>query len=64
MKLGPNHGRTLKIRMVFHKKIILVEFNWLSTWSKTHLKKIIEILLPYLIILILIYLIIHFKYKR
>ncbi len=38
-------------------------FNWLNTWSKTHLIKIVEILLPYLIILIFVYLIIHFKYK-
>ncbi len=38
-------------------------FNWLSTWSKNHLIKIIEILLPYLILLTIIYLIIFFKYK-
>ena len=38
-------------------------FNWVSTWSKTHLKKIVEILLPYFIFLIIVYLIISFKYK-
>ncbi len=37
-------------------------FNWIETWSKNHLKKIIEILLPYLIFLLIIFLII-FKYK-
>ena len=39
-------------------------FNWLSTWSKTHLIKITEILLPYLIFLTIIYLIILLKYKE
>ena len=39
-------------------------FNWIKTWSKNHLKKIIEILLPYLIMLIIIFLIINFKYKE
>jgi len=38
-------------------------FNWVSTWSKTHLIKIIKILLPYLILLLFIYLTIHFKFK-
>ena len=39
------------------------KFNWVNTWSKTHLIKIIKILLPYLILLLFIYLIIHFKFK-
>ena len=39
------------------------KFIWLSTWSKTHLKKIIKILIPYFIALIFVYLIIHFKYR-
>ena len=39
------------------------KFNWVNTWSKTHLKKIIKILLPYFLFLIVIYLFINFKYK-
>jgi hypothetical protein len=39
------------------------KFNWVSTWSKTHLKKINKILLPYFILLMLIYLFIYFKFK-
>ena len=39
-------------------------FNWVNTWSKTHLKKIIKILVPYFFLLILISLIINFKYKK
>ena len=38
-------------------------FNWVSTWSKTHLKKIAKILLPYFIFLVIVYLIIFVKYK-
>jgi len=40
------------------------KFNWVSTWSKTHLKKINEILLPYFILLIIIYLFIHYILKE
>ena len=40
------------------------KFNWVGTWSKTHLKKINKILLPYFILLILIYLFIYFKFKE
>ena len=40
------------------------KFNWVSTWSKTHLKKINEILLPYFILLIIIYLFVHYKLKE
>ena len=39
-------------------------FNWVGTWSKTHLKKIIKILLPYFILLLFIYLFIYFKLKN
>ena len=38
-------------------------FNWVNTWRNTHLIKIIKILLPYLILLIFISLLIHFKFK-
>ena len=40
------------------------KFNWVSTWSKTHLIKIIKILLPYFILLIFISIIVHFKLKN
>jgi hypothetical protein len=40
------------------------KFNWVSTWSKTHLKKITKILLPYFILLIFIYSVIHFFFKK
>ena len=40
------------------------KFNWVSTWSKTHLKKINEILLPYFILQIIIYLFIYYKLKE
>ena len=39
-------------------------FNWLYTWKENHLKKIIKIILPYLIILILIYLYFKFRIKK
>ncbi len=38
-------------------------FNWVHTWSKTHLINIIKILLPYLILLIFIYLYIYIKLR-
>ena len=37
-------------------------FNWLSTWKNNHFKKITKILIPYLIILILIFL--YFKFIK
>ena len=40
------------------------KFNWISTWSRTHLKKINKILLPYFMVLIFIYLFIHYKFKE
>ena len=40
------------------------KFNWINTWATTHLKKINKILLPYFILLILIYSIIYFKFKE
>ena len=39
-------------------------FNWINTWSNTHLKKIINILLPYFSLLLFIYLLICFKFKE
>ena len=39
-------------------------FNWVGTWSKTHLIKIIKILSPYFLLLIFIYLFIHIKLKN
>jgi hypothetical protein len=40
------------------------EFNWVSTWGKTHLIKIIKIFLPYFILLIFIYIFIYIKFKN
>ena len=40
------------------------KFNWVSTWSKTHLKKINKILFPYFILMIFIYFFIHYKLKE
>ena len=37
-------------------------FNWLSTWKNNHFKKIAKILIPYLIVLIFIYL--YFKFIK
>ena len=37
-------------------------FNWLNTWKNNHFKKIIKILIPYLILLILIFL--YFKFIK
>ncbi len=37
-------------------------FNWLSTWASNHFKKISNILIPYLLLLFLIYL--FFRYKN
>ena len=39
-------------------------FNWLKTWSKSHLNKIIKILLPYIIFLTIIYIFLYQKYKN
>ena len=38
-------------------------FNWVNTWSKTHLTKIVKILLPYFILLTFIYLYILLRFK-
>jgi hypothetical protein len=52
----------------FDKKLSVDEynknFNWLYTWKENHFKKIIKIILPYLIILILIYLYFKFRIKK
>ena len=40
------------------------KFNWVNTWVTTHLKKINKILLPYFILLIIIYSFIYFKFKE
>ena len=39
-------------------------FNWLHTWSRTHFKKIIKILIPYLSLITIIFFIINFRYKE
>lgn len=41
----------------------LKNFNWLSTWSKNHLKYILKVLIPYIIFLLVIILLIKF-YKN
>ena len=40
------------------------DFNWLSTWADNHLKKILEIIVPYIIFLIIIYIFLYFNYKE
>ena len=40
------------------------KFRWIKTWSNSHLKKIIKILVPYIIFLIAFYLLVDFKYKN
>ena len=40
------------------------KFRWVKTWSGSHFKKIIKILIPYIIFLITTYLIIYFKYSN
>lgn len=37
-------------------------FNWLSSWMDNHFKKVVNILIPYFLVLILI--ILYFKYKN
>ena len=36
-------------------------FNWISTWKNNHFKKIYEIMFPYIILILLIFL--YFKFK-
>ena len=55
----PNRNDT-KIKM----KDYIKNFNWLETWKNNHFKKIIKILIPYLIILFLIYLYFRFRIKK
>ena len=51
-------NRTIKnISMAEYNK----NFNWLETWYNNHFKKIIKILIPYLVLLLFIY--IYFKSK-
>lgn len=40
------------------------KFNWISPWSKVHLKVIIEILLPYLVFAILLLIVLTFTSKK
>lgn len=40
------------------------DFNWIETWSQTHLKKIISIISPYIIFLFIIFLILLIKSKK
>jgi len=58
-KAWPDFKNTNNISQVEYSK----KFNWVSTWSKTHLIKIIKILLPYFLLLIFIYLFIHIRLK-
>ena len=58
-KAWPNFKNTNSISQAEYSK----EFNWVSTWSKTHLLKITKVLLPYFLLLIFIYLYISIKLK-
>ena len=40
------------------------KFNWIDAWSSVHLKYILKIIFPYIIFLIIISLIINFRFKR
>ena len=40
------------------------KFNWVNTWATTHLKRINKILLPYFILLMVIYSFIYFKFRE
>ena len=59
-KAWPNFKNTNNVSQAEYSK----KFNWVSTWSKTHLIKIIKILLPYFILLIFISIFIYFKLKN
>jgi hypothetical protein len=58
-KAWPNFKNTNNISQTEYSK----EFNWVSTWSKTHLIKIIKILLPYFLLLVFLSLFIFTKLK-
>ena len=58
-KAWPDFKNTNKISQREYSK----KFNWVSTWSRTHLVKIVKILLPYFILLIFMCLYICFKLK-
>ena len=58
-KAWPDFKNTNNISQFEYSK----DFNWVHTWSKTHLINIIKILLPYLILLIFIHLYIYIKLK-
>ena len=55
----PDYKNTDNISQAQYSK----DFNWIDTWSKTHLIKINKILLPYFLLLTFIYLFIYFKFK-
>ena len=59
-KAWPDYKNTDNISQAEYSK----DFNWVDTWSKTHLLKINKILLPYFILLTFIYLFIYFKFKN
>ena len=59
-KAWPDFKNTNNITQTEYSK----NFNWVRTWSRTHLKKINEILIPYLILLIFIYSSIYFRFKE
>lgn len=46
------------------QKVFINEFNWIKAWSLIHLKYITKIILPYVIFLILLSIIINFKFKK
>ena len=56
----PNYKNTNNISHLEYTK----NFNWLSTWSKVHLKKILEILLPYIAFILLIYSYLYLNQKN
>ena len=40
------------------------KFRWIKTWSNSHLKKIMKILVPYIMVLFAIYLLVNFRHKN
>ncbi len=56
-KSWPDFKNTKNISQKNYSK----KFNWIKTWSETHLKKIIKIIFPYIAFLIIIYLFLYSK---
>ena len=59
-KAWPEFKNTNNISQVEYSS----KFRWIKTWGNSHLKKIMKILVPYIMVLFAIYLLVNFRHKN